>query len=163
MWFLIMVVFAGGKNFARNFWANPSQVVMVPGGSEFSRPFSLSLSENGKSLNLITSSETPLCLKVSHISKSWQYECSDHHWAAHKIVPNVGSSGWWLAWSQSYWLVWLALLSLKWFHSWMEPHNPSKPYYSRLLQLLCPSSLLLCQSFLLFFVESSQHSFELLI
>lgn len=67
--FLIFTILAGGKNFARNVLAKSSHVVMVNGGSEFNHAFALSQRENGKSLNLIASSETLLCLKVSHNSR----------------------------------------------------------------------------------------------
>ena len=64
--FLSFVFFEGGKYFAKNFCANSSHVVMLPGGKEFNQTFALSLSERGKSLSRIASSVTPLCLKYGH-------------------------------------------------------------------------------------------------
>ena len=69
--FLSFVVFVGGKYFAKNFCANSSHVVMMLGGKEFNQTFALSLSEKGKSISRIASSITPLCLKVSPISKKF--------------------------------------------------------------------------------------------
>ena len=69
--FLSFAIFAGGKYFAKNFCANSSNVVMMPGGKEFNQTFALSLGEKGKSLSRIASSVTPLCLKVSQISKKF--------------------------------------------------------------------------------------------
>ena len=69
--FLKFAVFAGGKYLAKNFCANSSHVVMRLGGKEFNQTFALSLSEKGKSLSQIASSVTPLCLKVSQISKKF--------------------------------------------------------------------------------------------
>ena len=68
MSFLNFAVLAGGKNFARNFCAKSSQVVMDPEGKEWSQVFALSLREKGNTLNLTASSVTPLYLKVSQIS-----------------------------------------------------------------------------------------------
>jgi len=68
MLFFSFVVFAKRKYLAKNLCANPSQVVMTPGGREFNQTFALSLSEKRKSLNIIASSVTLLCLKVLQIS-----------------------------------------------------------------------------------------------
>ena len=68
---LTLLSLKDGKYFAKNFCANSSYVVMRRGGKEFNQTFALSLSEKGKSLSRITSSVTPLCLKVSQISKKF--------------------------------------------------------------------------------------------
>ena len=65
----IFAAFAEGKNFKRNLCTKLSQDVMESGGSEFSQCFTLSFSENGKSLKQIASLVTPLYFIVSHTSK----------------------------------------------------------------------------------------------
>ena len=67
--FIILVVFADGKYLAKNAFANKSQMVIDTGGCEFNHAFSLSLSVKGNNLNLIASSDIPLYLNVSQISK----------------------------------------------------------------------------------------------
>ena len=52
---------------------------MEPVGSELSHALTLSLDENGNSLNLIASSEAPLALNISQISKklaTWRFGSS---------------------------------------------------------------------------------------
>lgn len=48
MSFLNLAVFGGVKNFAKDFYTEPSYAVIVPEGSEFSQTVALSLSENRK-------------------------------------------------------------------------------------------------------------------
>ena len=69
MSFINFADFAGGKNLVKNFYAKSFHVVIVPDGSASNHPFALSFNENGNSLNLMASSDTPFDLKVSQISK----------------------------------------------------------------------------------------------
>lgn len=62
--FLIFVVFVGGKNLARSFWARSSQVVIELVGNDFNNTFTLSHNKKGNSLKWIASPMTPLCLNV---------------------------------------------------------------------------------------------------
>ena len=60
---------AGGKYLLKNAVDRASQVVNKLGSSLRSQSLALSVSEKGKSLNLIASVETPLNLIVSHFAR----------------------------------------------------------------------------------------------
>ena len=66
---LSFLIFASGKNFAKKFCAKLVQVVMNPYGNKLNQLLTLSQKKKGKSLNLTVSLDTPLNLKVSHISR----------------------------------------------------------------------------------------------
>ena len=67
--FLNLAVLAGGKNFARNFWAKTFQVVILLAGKDCNQFLALSQSEKGNRRSRTVSFDTLLCLKVSQISK----------------------------------------------------------------------------------------------
>jgi len=66
---MLFLIFAGGKNFAKNFCAKLAQIAMDPCGNKLNLLLALSRREKGKRLNFTGSSDTPLNLKVSDISK----------------------------------------------------------------------------------------------
>ncbi|KAL5973169.1 hypothetical protein ACLOJK_037196 [Asimina triloba] len=72
MSFLSLDVFAGGKNLAKNFLAKSSQSMIDPAGRELSHPLALSLSVNGNRRRRMTSSDIPLNLNVSQISRKFK-------------------------------------------------------------------------------------------
>ena len=71
MSFLIFIDFAGGKYLVRKALTSPSHVVIILEGNEINHALALLFRENGNNQSLIASSITPLCLKVSQISKKF--------------------------------------------------------------------------------------------
>lgn len=65
--YLSLATLLGRKYLARNFSTISFQVVMDLGASNESHRYATPLKLNGNSLNLITSSETALILKVEHL------------------------------------------------------------------------------------------------
>ncbi|KAF7839285.1 uncharacterized protein G2W53_007767 [Senna tora] len=57
------------KLLSKKLLCNSSHVEIDPSGKDCSQTFALSLNEKGKSLRRMASSETPLCLKASQISR----------------------------------------------------------------------------------------------
>ncbi|XP_073056952.1 uncharacterized protein [Primulina eburnea] len=80
------MVFDGGKYFKWNALAISSQVVIEPTGKQFNQDLALSHKENENKRSLTASSETPLNLKVSQISKKseiwshYAWTCSIKRW-----------------------------------------------------------------------------------
>ena len=91
---LSFVVLEGGKYLFKNISVKSSHVVIEFGGNELSQLFALSLKENGNNLNLMASSEIPLCLNVSQSSRN----CTKCSFGSSEGKPEN--------WSK-FWMIWM--------------------------------------------------------
>ena len=68
--FLNFAFMAGEKYFIKNLSAKSFHIIMKSGGREFNHTLVRSLRENGKSMNLNASCDTPTILKASLTSRN---------------------------------------------------------------------------------------------